>query len=321
VTFEDFRKWALDSSRGAALRWEEPDDDEIMVLLAADDYDAHHVIPVPPFYLRLERGHVPWLREDLPHIVANRSLRRVAFRTSAWTTRNPKYEDNPVDDPQRGELLMLHIAEKGRYEVWIATIKRSKADLPRVGEWELHATDKDGLSGALPTRIRQALDKRGKAKGPTMPAADMVLGPWDVPPEFMPRGTICGPLDHARKMAVSSYIVVYRPVLPGPVIAGQTLVFPNGDEISDYVKGVMQALVSAHNKEFAGPQLGLDSHYFEGTLDGGRLQRYTAVWRYERVFSECSVSGPPGTFNADDLLHYAAIQDRRAQANLPAAGV
>jgi len=321
VTFEDFRKWALDSSRGAALRWEEPDDDEILVLLGADRYDALHLIPVPPFYLRLERGHVAWLRGDLPHIVTNRSLRCVAFRTSSWTSRNPKYEDNPVDDPQRGEHLMLHIAAKGRYEVWIATIKRSKANLPRVGEWELHATDKDGLSGALPTRIRQALDTRGKSRGSTMPAAEMVIGPWDVPPEFMPLSKICGPLDHARKTTVSTFVAVYRPVSPGPVIASQAVVFPSGEGIADYVKGVMQALVGAQNREFDGPALGVDSHYFEGPLDGDRLYRHTALWHYGRVFCECSVSGPPRTFNADDLLHYAAIQDRRAQANLPAAGV
>ena len=316
MTFEEFRSWALDSSRGAALRWEEPEDDEILVLLAADRYDAHHVIPVPPFYLRLERGHLPWVREDLPHIVTNRSLRYVAFRTSAWTSRNPKYEDNPVDDPQRGEHLLLHIAAKARYEVWIATIERSEGNLPRLGEWDLHATDKDGLGGAIPTRIRQAFEKSGKSRGPTMPAADMVIGPWDVPAEFMPLSKICGPLDHARKTTVSTFVSVYRPVSPGPVIASQALLFPSDEGIEDYVKGVMQALVAAENRDFAGPQLGLDAHYFRGPLDGDRLYRHTALWHYGRAFCECSVSGPPGTFNTDDLHQYAEIQDRRALASL-----
>ena len=52
MTFEHFRRWALDSSPGAALQREEPLDDEIKVVLAADDYDASHIIPMPPIYLK-----------------------------------------------------------------------------------------------------------------------------------------------------------------------------------------------------------------------------------------------------------------------------
>jgi len=317
VTFEDFRKWALESSRGAALRWEEPDDDEIMVLLAADDYDAHHVIPVPPIYLMLERGHVHWLKGALPDIVANRSLKQLAFRNSAWVSRDPKYEDQPVDDPKRGEMLMLHIAEKGRYEIWNAEITRGKSSLPRLGAWALYATNKDGLTGALPKHLRKALDSRGAGKGPTMPSADMVLGPWDVPDDFLPNPPYCGPASYARENTISTYIVTYRPEAPGRVIGGQVFVFPESGASQDFVKGAMQALVKAGNKEVTGRQLGDESHYFEGELGAKQLYRYTAVWRYERVFCELSVSGPRGAFEARDLHHYADLQDRRVRANLP----
>jgi len=207
MTFEDFRRWALDRSLQAARRWEEPYEDEIQVLLGLDDYGAFHVVPVPPIYLKKDRGHVHWLGGALPDLVANRSLHRIAFRSSAWASTNPKYEDQPVEDPKRTERLLLQIAEKGRFESWMAPIKRSRSDVPTVGEWELYATDADGLSGALPKRIRIALDKRAGSQGPTMPAADMVLGPWDVPDDLFR----CNPhAGHFRTRASR------RPVATGP---------------------------------------------------------------------------------------------------------
>jgi len=316
VTFEDFRRRALDSSRGAALRWEEPEDDEIMVLLAADDYGAQHVIPVPPLYLRLDRGHVHWLAGALPDIVANRSLQRLAFRTSAWASRDPKYVGQPVDDPKRTELLLLHIAEKGRYEAWHAPMTRSRSGLPGIGEWELYATDKDGLGGALPKRIRIALDSRGGARGPTMPAADMVLGALDVPDDYVPLENSSGPLEYARENTVSTYVTVFRPESPGPVIVSQAVVFGRDDPPHGHVQGAMEALVQTGNKEFSGPPLGEESHYFEGNLDGEQLYRYTALWRYQHVFCEVAVAGPPGRFTKSDLHRYAATQDARATAEL-----
>jgi len=66
VTFEDFRRWALDRSLQAARRWEEPHEDEFQVLLGLDDYRAFHVVPVPPIYLKKDRGHVYWLGGALP---------------------------------------------------------------------------------------------------------------------------------------------------------------------------------------------------------------------------------------------------------------
>lgn len=316
MSFEDFRRWALDSSRGAALRWEEPESDEAQVLLAADEYGAHHVIPVPPFYQRLDRGHVHWLARALPDIVANRSLQCVAFRAAAWASGNPKYADHPGDDPLRTEHLIQHVAEKGRYEVWHAVISRSPSGLPRIGEWELYATAQDDLGGALPKRIRMALDNRSAPRGPTMPSADMVLSPLDVPEDFIPVPSHCGPLHQTRENMLCSYIALFRPESPGPVILSQALVFREGDPPRGYIEGAAQALVSSGNTEFGGPRLGDESHYFEGELDGGRLRRYTALWRYEAIFCELAVSGPPGAFRALDLHRYSAVQAWRAEANL-----
>src|ERR1700732_665507 len=176
MTFEDFRRWALDRSLQAARRGEARYEDQLQVLVGLDDYGAFHVVPVPPIYFKKDRGHVHWLGGALPDLVANRSLQRIAFRTSAWASSNPKYEDRPVDDPKRTERLLLQVADKGRFESWLETIKRSRSEVPTVGEWELYATDADGLGGAVPKHIRRALDKRAGSQGPTMPAAEMVLG-------------------------------------------------------------------------------------------------------------------------------------------------
>jgi hypothetical protein len=291
-------------------------DDEIKVLLAADDYDALHVIPMPPLYLQRQRGHFHWLAGALPDIVANRSLRWVAFRTSAWVSTDPKYADRPVDDPKRREMLTLQVAEKGRYEAWHAPIKRSSSGLPSVDEWEIYATDKDGLSGALPNRIRKALDDRGATRGPTMPAAEMVLGSWDVPVDFFPWAAHCGPLDYARENTVSTYMTLFRPESPGPVIVSQAIVFAEADAPSGHVEGAMQVLRETGNAEFAGAPLGIESHYFEGKLDGDRLYRYTALWRYPGVFCEVAVAAPHGRFTKSDLHRYAATQDARATGEL-----
>lgn len=318
MTFEDFRRWALDSSREAALRWEEPTDGERMVLLAVDDYGSQHVIPVPPLYLRLNRGHFHWLAGALPDIVAGRSLHRLAFRTLAWASGNPKFVDQPVDDPNRTERLLLNIAERGRYEIWHAEVTRSRSGLPRIAEWALYATDQDDLGGAIPKRIRMALDSRAGARGPTMPSADMVLSPLDVPEDFVPVPSHSGPLDHARAYTVSTYVALFRPESPGPVILSQAIVFPHREATRSQAEEVMQVLVTTDNEEFGGWPLGEDSHYFEGKLDGDRLQRLTAMWRYQGVFCELAVAGPPGAFNIGDLYHYAGIQTRRVEANLRA---
>lgn len=314
MTFNDFRRWALNQSRAAARRWEDPRDDEIKVLLAVDDYQALHVIPLPPIYLRVERGYLSWLAGALPDIVANRSLQRVAFRTSAWTTADERYERQPLDDPNRSELLLLNVAEKGRFEVWEAPIERSSAGLPGLGPWELMASDEDGLDGNLPYHIGIALEKRGPGRGPTIPAADMVLGPWDVPPELFPLPEQCGPLDFAKERTTSTYFALFRPESPGPVIASQAFVYADAGSSRGHMQGAMETLTKAENEEFDGPSLADECHYFEGMLGG--LRRYTAIWRYPAVLCEVAVGGPPGRFTKKDVYHYAAIQDQRARAHL-----
>jgi hypothetical protein len=316
VTFEDFRQWALDRSRRAALRWEDPHDDEMQILLGQDDYGAHHVVPVPPFFSNQERGHVSWLATSLPDLLANRSLQRIAFRTSAWASRNPKYEDRPVDDPRREERLLLAVAEKGRFEYWFSAITRSRSAVPIAGEWEMYAKDEEVVGGAVPKYIRKAIDTRGGAQAPTMPAADMVLGPWDVPDDLFPLQSSCGPLPNPTETAASSYMAVFRPESPGPMIISQAAVSNSDDAAPDYLVGAMQALRETGNDEFEGPPLGEESHYFRGTLDGGRLQRYTALWRYPHVFCEVAVASPSGRFKASDVRRYAALQDKRARAEL-----
>lgn len=149
-----------------------------------------------------------------------------------------------------------------------------------------------------------------------MPAAGMVLGPWDVPEDYIPLQDSSGPLDYARENTVSTFVTVFRPESPGPVIVSQALEFPPDKAPNGHVEGAIEALVKTGNKEFGGPPLGEESHYFEGKLDGDRLYRYTALWRYPQVFCEVAVAGPPGRFTKAHLFRYAAIQDGRVRVAL-----
>jgi hypothetical protein len=303
VTFEDFRRSALDSYRRGADTWERPEDAEALFLFAADDYGAVHVIPVPPFFLRHERGHVDWLAAALPNIVSNRSLQRVAFR--------------PRDDPNRADVLMLHIAEKGRHEVWHAEIRRSRSRLAGIGDWQLYATEKDGLSGEVSKRVGMALENRGGTKGPTMPAADMVLGEWDVPCDYFPLTDYCGPLDQvARKDMISTYISLFRSETPGIAIVSQAFLLTEGEDRGGYISKSVEALHDQGLKEFRGPRLGDWTHYVEGDSNGDRLYRYAALWRRANAFLEVAVAGPYGRFTKAHLFRYAAIQDKRARSTL-----
>ena len=149
-----------------------------------------------------------------------------------------------------------------------------------------------------------------------MPAADMVLGAWDVPAEYIPLPESCGPLDYAREHTVSSYMALFRPESPGPVIVSQAMIFPSADDPRGHIEGATQALRETNNTEFEGMPLGEESHYFEGELDGGRMNRYTALWRYPSVFCEIAVAGPPGRFTRADLHRYAVLQSKRTTAEL-----
>lgn len=284
------------------------------MLLAVDDYGAHHRIPAPPFYVNLEQGHVYWLR-TLPQIARSRSLKQVAYRTLAWAT-NPKYVDQPADDPTRQELLMLHIAEKSRYEVWRAPIRRPASGPPGLDDWTLHASDPAGLGGALPKTIRASLNCRQGQRGPTMPAADMVMSPWDVPDDFVPLEPACGPIDKALDHTLSSYEVGYGPKLPGVLIISQALVFPSTAAAKDEARGETEALTQDANPEFDGPQLADETHYFAGALNGSHIHRFTAHWRYADIFCQLTLTGPPRHYTKEQLFKYASRQDRRARAAL-----
>jgi hypothetical protein len=315
VTFEDFRRSALDSYRRGADTWEKPEDAEALFLFAADDYGAFHIIPVPPFFLQHERGHVDWLDGALPNVVSNRSLQRVAFPGSAWASRHPNYDDRLRNDPNRPDLLKLHIAEKGRSEVWHAEIRRSRSGLAGIGDWQFYATEKDCPGGEVPRRLGIALQNRGGTKGPTMPAAYMVLGEWDVPQDYFPLTDHCGPLDQAvRENMTSTYISLFRSETSGLAIVSQAFVLTDREDRVGYVNRSVEALHDQGLKEFGGPPIGEWSHYVEGDSYGDTLYRYAALWRRANVFLEVAVAGPNGRFTKAHLFQYAAIQDKRARA-------
>lgn len=298
------------------MRWEDPRDDEIKVLLGQDDYGAFHLVAVPPIYLKRERGPVNWLASALPDLIDNRSLRRVAFRSSAWASSDPSYADKPADDPKHTVVLLVEIAEKGRYESWQAPIRRSPGGLPALGDWKLDATIEDGLGGIVPKLIRTALDRTNQSRGPTMPAANMVLGPWDVPHDFFPLETLSGPGEHGRGNVVSSFIAFYRAESAGPAILSQAIVSNDADKPAEWISAAAQSLTENESLEFYGPPVGTESHFFKGAVDRRTLGRYTAVWRYPGVFCELALLGPPGRFTEEDISEYANLQHRRASAEL-----
>jgi hypothetical protein len=121
--------------------------------------------------------------------------------------------------------------------------------------------------------------------------------------------------DHYRTRATgstSSYWALYRPQSLGPVIISMASMSASLEGPRDYLVGAMQVLRDTDNEEFDGPPMGDETHYFRGTLDDGRLKRYTALWRYPNVFCEVAVASPSGRFKASDARRYAALQNKRA---------
>jgi hypothetical protein len=315
VTFEDFRRSALDSYRRGALTWETTKDAEASILFAADDFGAFHIFPVPPFFLRHERGRIDWLTSALPNIADNRSLLRVAFPACAWASRNPNYDDRSRDNPKGEDLLMVHIAEKGRYEVWQAEFRRSRSRLAGIGDWQLSRPDDRALGREVPGRIAVALGNRSGKKGPTIPAADMVLHAWDVPSDYIPLSNYCGPVA-AKKNITSSYASVFRSETASDLIVSQAFVFTDGDHRRSYIDESVQAIHDQGLKEFGGPTLGEWTQYVEGSSDGDRLYKYAALWRRANAFLEVMVAGPRGRFTKAHLFRYTTIQDGRARSIL-----
>ncbi len=220
MSFEAFRNWALAASRRAALRWEDAAADEMPVMYGQDRYGDLHEIAIPPIYLRHKRGHIGWMTQLLPVEVANRSLCRLCLRISAWTGHGDKYKDLALD-PARTELLLNVVAEPGRREVWQARIDRDKSGLPRLGPWNEYEASEFDVEGSLVRLIDDAIRHGNGKRGRTMPAANMVLGPYDVPRDFFPdfRGNACGPVDWAdHDRVVSSYQATFLHEQPHLVI-------------------------------------------------------------------------------------------------------
>ncbi len=229
MSFDEFRKRALESMEGAARRWEDPDADSSMqVMLGQDHYGDFHVIPIPPGYVELERGHVFWLKSSLPAEVINRSLRCLAFRASMWTSSREEYRDQPVRDPERGEAMMVCISDGKRLELWHAPITRSKSAVPALADWD-HLTQLDAeFSGAIPKLMRDALNQPEVRMGPlprVIPAANLVLSAYDVPPEFAPAVRLCGHVPAVAEEATATYRAIFNTTKPGPVIGSTVYVF------------------------------------------------------------------------------------------------
>ena len=324
MSFEAFREWALAASSQAASRWEDPDADQMPILYGQDLYDDRHEIAAPPIDLRHSRGHIGWLTQLVPMEVKNRSLQRLCLRISAWTGDADKYEDLS-SDPDRTELLLNIVAEAGRSEVWQARIYRDKSGVPRLDPW--HEYEADTTKASLLQLIDRALRKGNGKRGRTVPAANMVLGPYDVPIDFFPdyRGNACGPVDWVGEdQVVSSYKAAFRTEQPDHVILSVCHVFRPDYGLDAHFDGALGALTKMANKEIDGPRIGERSHFFEGPLDSGRLHKHQVLWSQRNILCELGLLGPPGYFKTQKLNSLAATQHARLQrelrTSLPATG-
>jgi len=322
MAFDEFRKWALESTEGMARRWEDPDADSSMaVMLGQDHYGDLHVIPIPPRYLELERGHVVWLKSSLAAEVINRSLRRLAFRASSWTSSREEYRDRPVRDPERGEAMTVCISDGKRLELWHAPITHSRSAVPSLADWD-HLTKRDAeFSGAIPKLMRDALNQPEVRRDPlprVMPAANMVLNAYDVPPKFAPAVHLCGHVPAVAEEAAATYRAIFNTTKPGPVIGSAVYVFPEDYDVEGMMSGSLQAL-SEQQRELKAPALGQECHLLQGNLGKDDLRRYTMVWRHPGIFSEVTVGTPPGAYSMVDLRRLADIQEKRLQGEIRAA--
>ncbi len=321
MSFDEFRKRALESMEGAARRWEDPDADSSMqVMLGQDHYGDFHVIPIPPGYVELERGHVFWLKSSLPAEVINRSLRCLAFRASMWTSSREEYRDQPVRDPERGEAMMVCISDGKRLELWHAPITRSKSAVPALADWD-HLTQLDAeFSGAIPKLMRDALNQPEVRMGPlprVIPAANLVLSAYDVPPEFAPAVRLCGHVPAVAEEATATYRAIFNTTKPGPVIGSTVYVFPEDYDVEGIMSGSVQAL-SEQQKELKAPALGRECHLFEGLLGKNDLRQFTIVWRHAGIFSQAILGTVEGAYSLADLGRLADIQERRLQDEIRA---
>ena len=316
MTFEEYRRLTLDSTRQMAARWRGPESDHAHVVLGLDFYGERHVFAVPPAYVRLDQGLISWLDDALPDEVVNRSLHRIALPTSAWISPNPAYIGRPALDANRKERVTLHVAERARHEAWSAWVDVASSGLRQVGDWEQVTAENEVLSDATSRRLLTALENPVGPRGPTVPAAHMVVAASDVPDDFPPISKRCGPVEAVRDVTWSSYMAVYRPASPLAMIVSQTLIFWEGFDVGDYLAGIAQVRSEVGHKELGGPAFGDETRYYEGMLPDEGVDGYTAFWRYGNIFCEVWVAGPPSRFGPIDIYRYAEIQHRRARAEL-----
>ena len=214
---------------------------------------------------------------------------------------------------------MVTIVEGKRAQAWGAPITRTASGLPKLAEWEQFADEDEGSGGPVHDYLHKALNEPVGKNGRTMPAANMVLGPYDVPADFFPdwRGEVCGPLNFLREVCQSSYRVLFRPERADHAILSQAICFKPSHDVSQYMAEALGALRS-HNEELGGPAFGDEAHYFSGNLDGKRLHKLQAIWRHANVVMDLGLSGPPGTYRMGQLIHLASTQAARLDAELAA---
>src|SRR5207245_11572506 len=133
-------------------------------------------------------------------------------------------------------------------------IERDKSGLPRLGLWQKYPAN--AFQGQLLKLINDALSRGSSKKGRTMPAANMVLGPYDVPRDYFPdyRGNACGPVEWVTEDdVVSSYKASFRPEQPDHVILSLCYVFSHDYGLDDHIRGALEARRHRCNTENGGP--------------------------------------------------------------------
>ncbi len=176
------------------------------------------------------------------------------------------------------------------------------------------------FSGAFPKLIRDALNQPEVRRGPlprVMPAANMVLGAYDVPPEFAPAVHLCGHVPAVAEEAAATYRAIFNTTKPGPVVGSAVYVFPEDYDVEGIMSGSLQAL-SEQQKELEAPALGQECHLFAGLLGKNDLRQFTIVWRHSGIFSEVTLGTAAGAYSVADLRRFADLQERRLQGEMAA---
>jgi hypothetical protein len=175
--------------------------------------------------------------------------------------------------------------------------------------------------GPILRLIDDALRCEPLKMGRTMPAANMVLGPYDVPGDFFPdyRGKACGPVDWVEEDDVmATYKATFRTERPDHVILSLCYLFSPDYGLEGHIDGALGALEKSGSRVIDGPTMGDQSYFFDGSVDDGRLHKYQALWTHGNSLCELGLVGPPGFFEAPELHALAAAQNFRVEGELRA---